>query len=174
MKRFISVLIIISHYSILLGQYENQAITFKKDDKRVVIEPNKKLYINNSKVVYKSVDYKNMQIKFDDRGELILSFNSINSFRYQETLKIWNILEKTRKYRVLGVFNGGVGGVLSGIVEYGDLPDDQLGRMAKLFAPIEFVLHIGFGGLTGSLIGLIFPDFSEPMIIGSGEWEIVE
>ena len=46
--------------------------------------------------------------------------------------------------------------------------------MAKLFAPIGFVLYIGFGGLTGSLIGLIFPDFSEPMIIGSGEWEIVE
>ena len=112
------------------------ALSYKKDDKWVVIDPNKKLYINNSKVVYKSVDYKNMQIKFDDRGEVILSFNSINSFRYQETLKIWNILEKTRKYRVLGVFNGGVGGVLSGIVEYGDLPDDQLGRMAKLFALI--------------------------------------
>ena len=166
MKRFISVLIILSHYSILLGQFENHALTFKKDDKRVVIKPNKKLYINNSKVVYKRVDYKNKQIKFDDRGEVILSFNSINSFRYQETLKIWNILEKTRKYRVLGVF---IDGVLSGIVEYGDLPDDQLGRMAKLFSPIEFVLHIGFGGLTGSLIGLIFPDFSEPMIIGSGE-----
>ena len=60
------------------------------------------------------MDYKNKQIKFDDRGEVILSFNSINSFRYQETLKIWNILEKTRKYRVLGVF---IGGVLSDIVE---------------------------------------------------------
>ena len=90
-----------------------------------MIEPNKKLYINNSKFVYKSVDYKNKQIKFDDRGEVILSFNSINSFRYQETLKIWNILEKTRKYRVLGVYIGGVVGVLSGIVEYGDLPDNQ-------------------------------------------------
>ena len=60
MKRYISVLLILVQYSILLGQYENQAITFKKEDKIVVIEPNKKLYINNSNVVYKSVDYKNM------------------------------------------------------------------------------------------------------------------
>ena len=62
MKRYISVLLILVHYSILLGQFENQAFTFKKDDKWVVIDPNKKLYINNTKVVYKSMDFKNMQI----------------------------------------------------------------------------------------------------------------
>ena len=39
--------------------FENQVLTFKKDDKSVVIKPNQKLYINDSIMVYKGTDYKN-------------------------------------------------------------------------------------------------------------------
>ena len=162
--------------TVAVFDFENQVLTFKKDDKSVVIKPNQKLYINDSIMVYKGTDYKNKQIKLESLGELILSFDAINSFRYQIRFNISNSLDKAGDYTNVG----GILGCLYGCYAMAEIlnrPNDMF-AFAKIFAPLAPVMFGGFGGLlgglTGGLVGLISPSFSDVMIIGDGEWNILD
>ena len=99
MRRYILLLLFIGlawgqSADISDDNFENQVLTFKKADKIIVIKPNQYVYINDSLMVYKGLDFKNKQIKLESLGELILSFDAINSFRYQIRFNISNSIDK--------------------------------------------------------------------------------
>ena len=134
------------------------------------------MYINDSIMVYKGTDYKNKQIKVEPLGELILSFDTINSFRYQIRYNISNSLNKAGDYTNVGWILGCLYGCYA-IAEMLNRPNDIF-AFAKMFAPLAPVMFSGYGGLlsglTGGLVGLISPSFNDVMRIGYREWVIVD
>ena len=107
MGRYLSLLLFIGlawgqSADISDDNFENQVLTFKKADKIIVIKPNQYLYINDSLMVYKGLDFKNKQIKLESLGEVIMNFDAINSFRYQRRFNISNSLKKTGDFTNVG------------------------------------------------------------------------
>ena len=154
--------------------YENQILRLQKAENIVAIKPNQKIFINDSLMVYISIDYINKLIKLETPIELELSFDAIHSFRYQKS-NIISSLDKAWHYKDVGCTLGCLYGCY---VAYETLsrPNDVF-AFTKIFVPIYIVLFSGFGGIlggiTGGFIGLIYPNFSDVKIVDEGEWEIV-
>ena len=99
--------------------FENRALRFKKADKIITIMHNQPIYINDSLMVYKSLEVDNKKIKFESTNEVFMSFEDINSFPYQKSFNISKSFYKAGKYSrtvgtigcVFGLF--GMAGILS-------------------------------------------------------------
>ena len=125
-------------------------------------------------MVYHSIDYNNKLIKFEAPTEIVLSFKSVYSFRYQNN-NILNSLQKAWHYKNIGCTLGCLYGCYGTYVLVNR--PNEIFAAAKLFAPIYLIIYSGVGGIlggvAGGLLGYIYPSYSEKMIIGKGEWEII-
>ena len=117
-------------------------------------------------MIYKGLNYNNKQLKLKSRDEVILNFNSVSSFRYE--------MSPLKKAKV-----GAIIGSLYGCLEMAKIlnrPNDMF-AFVKILAPLAIPWFGGIGGLLGGLkgdfSGMISPIFSDLMIIGDGEWIIL-
>ena len=152
------------------NDFKSQVLTFKKADKIIVIKPNQYLYVNDNKMIYKGLNYNNKQLKLKSRDEVILNFNSVSSFRYE-----MSPLEKAKDYSFVGAIIGSLYGCLE-MAKILNRPNDMF-AFVKILAPLAIPWFGGIGGLLGGLkggfSGMISPIFSDLMIIGDGEWIIL-
>ena len=148
------------------NDFKSQVLTFKKSDKIIVIKPNQYIYINDNKMIYKGLNYNNKQLKLKSRDEVILNFNSVSSFRYA-----MNPLEKAKDYSCVGAIIGSLYGCLE-MAKILNRPNDMF-AFVKILAPLAIPWFGGIGGLLGGFTGIIHPGFSDLMIVGDGEWIIL-
>ena len=167
MSRYLLILLFIGlacaqNTAFLSNDFKNQVITFKKADKIIVIKPNQYLYVNDNKMIYKGLNYNNKQLKLKSRDEVILNFNSVSSFRYE--------MSPLKKAKV-----GAIIGSLYGCLEMAKIlnrPNDMF-AFVKILAPLAIPWFGGIGGLLGHFTDIIHPGFSDLMIVGDGEWIIL-
>ena len=152
--------------------FENRVLRFKKADKVIIIMHNQQLYINDSLMVYKSLDFNNKKIKFESTNEVIMSFDDINSFRYKKSFNISNSLDKAGKYGKTGGTIGCVFG-LYGMTQIISQSSDALALMA-ITAPLIPAFFGGCGGILGGFVGLLSPSFGNAMLVSDSEWIIID
>ena len=182
MKRLISIVLIITHCSLLFGQVEKNTIKLKKGNEFLVEVTGSKLIIHlkdtKSKPIsiptYKwSISHKDKEIVYSSFFKKVkIPFNNIKSIEY-------GIGNKGMQYGLAG----GLANMI--LFNYLGIFDDRSGSNSgqggtqKWHLPLPLVILGGIALLSPTLfatsIGLGTPKYySEPMIIGSDEWKIVK
>ena len=123
-------------------------------------------------MVYKSLDLNFKRIKFESTDEVIMSFEDINSFRYQERFNISNSLDKARKYGRTGGTIGCVFG-LFGMAGLFSQSSDALALMA-ITATLFPVCSGRCSGILGGFVGLLSSSFGNVMLVSDSEWIIID
>ncbi len=160
---------------ILNAQLHGEPLTLKKGDRKVVIQPGDKIVVNRminnplrNSLFLKSVpmqngyNYKSVNIELSE----ILTNKGTIPFTELKSIGVKTGTQAGKGF-ALGALGGGVLGAGMGFMLSGNTgPDsDVIVSCAGIFAAV--------GGVVGLIQGEFTPIASEMMVIGNGEWEIV-
>lgn len=175
MKRLVSILLILSHCTLLFGQVEEYTIKFKKGDELVVaITPGLLIYLNEdslSKPII--INAGRWSVSHTDKKII-----------YRHFLKKVNIPFKNIKSIEYGIGNKalqyGLTGGLANILLFnylGMFDGKDTGR--NIILPVPIVIAGWIALLSPTLLatsfGFLTPKhYSESMIIGENDWQIVK
>ncbi len=150
---------------ILNAQLHGEPLTLKKGDRKVVIQPGDKIVVNRMRTygtLQSGYNYKSVNIELSE----ILTNKGTIPFTELKSIGVKTGTQAGKGF-ALGALGGGVLGAGMGFMLSGNTgPDsDVIVSCAGIFAAV--------GGVVGLIQGEFTPIASEMMVIGNGEWEIV-